>query len=137
MYCPRCGTLNPDDARFCGNCSQALPVATASPPEPTASSTPPSPTQPTASPLPLTATPPTATPTPAVGWTPPYQGTEGPVSSGLNIAIIVSSLIVPFIAIVMGVIYMRDANPAKKSAGRNWLLAGLGILVIEYILFYG
>ncbi len=52
-----------------------------------------------------------------------------PVSSGMNIGIIVASLFIPIVGLIMGFIYLRDSHPAKKKAGRTWLWVGGGAAV--------
>ena len=98
MFCPKCGTSNPDEARFCGKCS--APIQT---------------------PGPLTHPPP-----PAPGST--------AVSQGMKIGISIGTIIVPLLGLIMGGIYMADANPEKKAAGKLWLLIGAGMIVL-YCLF--
>ena len=100
MFCPRCGTDNPDDAKFCGSCGASLPVAPAPQPPP-----------------PPPAQPPVVQPQPAV-------------APGLKIGIIIASLVVPLVGIILGIIYMLDPNPQKKAAGRLWLMVGGGMVVL-------
>jgi len=89
-----------------------------------------------ASPPPVTAyqEPPTAVPSPAPPVTPPPPRptssslTPGPgpaVSSGLKIGICIATVFVPILGLVMGVIYMKDANPEKKAVGKLWLIVGI------------
>lgn len=49
------------------------------------------------------------------------------VTSGMKIGVIVGSLLMPLLGIILGVIYMNDANPSKKAAGKTWLFVGIGV----------
>jgi len=98
MFCPKCGTSNPDEARFCGKCSAPIQA-----------------------PGPLPHPPP-----PAPGST--------AVSQGMKIGISIGTIIVPLLGLIMGGIYMADANPEKKAAGKLWLLIGAGMIVLYCLL---
>ena len=87
MYCPKCGTDNPDIAKFCGNCS--APLASAQ----------------------MRTSPPF-----------PGTGTGEVVSSGKKWGIGILSVLIPLVGIIMGIMYMADANAEKKSAGKLWLI---------------
>jgi hypothetical protein len=52
----------------------------------------------------------------------------------MKIGISIGSIIVPLLGIIMGGIYMADANPEKKAVGKLWLLIGVGVVVL-YCLF--
>jgi hypothetical protein len=103
MFCSKCGHQNPDEAQFCGSCGGPLAA-------PASSSSPASP----------------------AGGTPfPPRGTGGKaVSDGLKIGVIVGSLIIPLLGIIMGVIFLVDANPEKKAVGRLWLIVGVVAFVV-------
>jgi hypothetical protein len=104
MFCPHCSDSNPDDAKFCGKCGRALPVVAAAPAGAGAAAAA------SAAALPAAA-----------------------VSDGLKWTVAVASVLIPFIGLVMGIIYLVDANPAKKAVGKFWLMAaGIGLLL--YIL---
>ncbi len=104
MFCPKCGKPNPDDAQFCGDCGMPLPTAETAP----------------------SAARPGRSPGPAAGAT--------AVSRELKIGIIIATLLVPLVGIIMGAVYMADANPDKKSVGRTWLLVGIGVVIL-YCVF--
>ena len=82
MYCPACGAENPDKARFCGSCSHRL-DSLMEPGE-------------------------------------PGQDDAGPiidvenngevVSNGLKYGILGASLLIPFIGLVMGIIYLAKGE---------------------------
>ena len=75
-------------------------------------------------------------------WQRPTEGTTvasgEPVSSGLNIAVIAIAVILPFLgsllAILAGIVYLADANPAKKSAGKLWLGVGIVAFIVWALL---
>ena len=99
MFCPKCGTSNPDEARFCGKCS-----------------------------APIQAPGPGPLPHP-----PPPTGSKA-VSQEMKIGIGIGSVIIPLLGLIMGAIYMADANPEKKSAGKLWLLAAVGGMVLYCLI---
>jgi hypothetical protein len=59
---------------------------------------------------------------------PPPNADE--VSQGLNVGIIIGTLIIPLLGIIMGVVYMKDPSPAKQAAGKVWLYVGIGVLAV-------
>jgi|CXWL01.1.fsa_nt_gi hypothetical protein len=56
------------------------------------------------------------------------------VSSGLNIAIIIGTIIFPIIGIAMGYTYYRKNHPDAKKAGKNWLILGIIIFLANILL---
>ncbi len=56
------------------------------------------------------------------------------VPIGSNIAIIVATLVFPIIGIVMGFTFYRKDHPDQKKAGRNWLILGIVVLLINILL---
>ena len=64
MYCPKCGTPNKEEARFCVNCGNAMPVAAQPPvnPQPAAPQQPPVYAQPPVYPAPVPPQPHAAKP---------------------------------------------------------------------------
>ena len=56
------------------------------------------------------------------------------VSSGQNIAIIIGTILFPVIGIAMGYTFYRKDNPAAKKAGRNWLILGILMFIINISL---
>ncbi|MCG7755098.1 MAG: hypothetical protein LZF64_07135 [Nitrosomonas sp.] len=53
------------------------------------------------------------------------------VSGGQNIAIIIGTILFPVIGIAMGYTFYRKDNPAAKKAGRNWLILGILMFIIN------
>jgi len=127
MFCPNCGTQNPDEARYCGNCSKQLPVsaqaAGGNPPGFAAAA------------APTMMAPGWANPANA-GWMPAatMPAPKASVSSSLNIGVIIASIIIPFVGMVMGAIYAVDSDPAKKDAGRRWLVVGIVAFVVYLLI---
>jgi zinc ribbon protein len=72
---------------------------------------------------------------PVSGWHNPglqagaASGSAEEVTTAMNVGVIVGSLILPLIGLIMGGIYLMDASPAKKKAGRTWLIVGVGAAV--------
>jgi len=56
----------------------------------------------------------------------PTPGPEPAVSNGLKIGICIATILVPLVGLIMGGIYMKDANPEKKAVGKLWLFVGIG-----------
>jgi uncharacterized membrane protein YvbJ len=102
MFCPQCGTDNPEEARFCGKCAAPMPRANAK-----------------------------AQPAP---WGAGATGSQPAVSSGLKTGIAITSVLLPIVGLVMGIMYMADANPEKKSAGKLWLLVACGVMVVYCLI---
>ena len=59
----------------------------------------------------------------------------GVISQGMKNGMIAASIILPIVGIVVGIIYMLDANPEKKEAGKLWLIIGIVAAVIWTVLF--
>lgn len=110
MFCAQCGTENPEEARFCGNCGAAMDRA-----EPDA------------------VTP----PRPRVGQVIDL-GTSGQgVPPGLKWGILALSILMPIVGVVMGTYYWAKGGSQERVAvGRLWLLVGLGLAIL-YTLMAG
>jgi hypothetical protein len=104
MFCPECGTENPDNARFCGNCRHPLagPAGGGHADSPV---------------IELGADP------------------QGTVSNGLKYGILVATLFIPFIGLVMGILYLvQGESEQKKDVGKLWLYASIAIMVFYLII---
>lgn len=55
------------------------------------------------------------------------------VNPALKNGILVGSVLVPILGIIMGIIYLLDANAEKKAVGRLWLMVG-GIAALVWII---
>ncbi|PTQ64141.1 hypothetical protein [Nitrosomonas oligotropha] len=53
------------------------------------------------------------------------------VSSGQNIAIIIGTILFPVIGVAMGYTFYKKDNPAAKKAGRNWLILGIIMFIVN------
>ena len=51
----------------------------------------------------------------------------------MKIGILLGSIVVPLLGIIMGIVYMNDANPAKKEVGKLWLIVG----IVAFVLWCG
>jgi hypothetical protein len=51
----------------------------------------------------------------------------------MKVGVIVGTLVIPLLGIILGVIYMNDANPSKKAAGKTWLFVGIGVTAVYCI----
>ena len=56
------------------------------------------------------------------------------VSAGINLAIIIGTILFPLIGIAMGFTYIRKDDPAAKKAGRNWLILGVLMFIANIVL---
>ena len=56
------------------------------------------------------------------------------VSMGLNVAIIMGTILFPVIGVAMGYTYYRKNHPGAKKAGRNWLILGI-VMFLVHIMF--
>jgi len=110
MFCPECGSNNPDDADFCSSCGNSLNNA----PQPTPESPEP------------------------VARIVDLDPTQTKVSSGLKWGVLAASLLVPLIGIIMGVFYMlKGENEDKQAVGRLWLFASIGISFFYFLIGSG
>jgi len=60
---------------------------------------------------------------------------EPSVSMAKKIGVSIVSAVIPFVGIVMGIIYKRDkTDPDKQSAGNLWLAIGFASLVFNVLV---
>jgi len=111
MFCSKCGSENPDEAKFCGNCGATIVAATVSPQG-------------------------AASMAPAVSDVDHAQ--KPSVSTALKVGVSIGAIIIPFIGLIMGGIYLQDkTNEAKRSVGKLWLTIGIVMFIINGILMMG
>ena len=67
----------------------------------------------------------------------PVAATPPAVSTGLKVGICAISFFVPLLGLIMGIIYWRNANPAKKSAGKLWTIFGIAMTVFWVLVRLG
>lgn len=110
MFCPECGTENPDDASFCGSCGKAITVSNTD-----------QPTEPD-----------------EISKVVDLDHAPETVPDGLKYGVLAASVLMPLIGVGMGIYYMmKGENEDKKSVGRLWLYAGIGIAVVYFLLAEG
>jgi len=108
MFCPKCGTLNPDDAKFCGNCSTQLTVKPA--PEPVRK----------------------------VEEIVDVNQDKVDVSPALKYGVGIAALLLPIIGLVMGIMYLvQGESESKKEVGKFWLIASAAGVVVYMMLSGG
>jgi TIR domain len=61
----------------------------------------------------------------------PVVGLAPAVSKGLKIGICIASVLNPILGVVMGILYMKDANPEKKAVGKLWLIVSICAFVFS------
>lgn len=107
MFCPKCGTENPDDARFCGSCGAALDA--------------PAPAAPRSEPEVLRLIEPGAP--------------VAEVSPGLKWGVLAGSVVVPFVGIGMGLYFwIKGESEERKTVGRLWFFVALALAVLYSLL---
>ncbi|MCE7915521.1 MAG: zinc ribbon domain-containing protein [Nitrosomonas sp. PRO4] len=127
MICPKCGTENTDHAEFCINCQESLPQQTRVHAE--------SGEQKNAEQNTFHDNSPTQVFS-ADDNKSTFESTneKPPVSPGLNIAIIVGTILFPIVGIAMGYTYYRRDNPDAKKTGKNWLILGCVMFLVNILL---
>ncbi len=107
MFCPKCGSLNPDDAKFCGNCSSQLAVE------------------------PVTDT------VRKVEEIVDINQDQEAISTPLKYSVAIAALLFPIIGVVMGIMYLAQGETeSKKEVGKFWLIAS-AVGVILYLMMTG
>lgn len=109
------------------------PAVAASPPPPVTAAAPAAPPPWAAAPAPAYQAPPVAAQPSHPSASPSQAATA--VSGGLKVIICVIGLFIALVPIIMGIIYMLDANPEKKSAGRLWLWVGIGEFIFSCLIY--
>ena len=105
MFCPECGKENPDNAKFCGNCRHPLAA--------------------------IADRPASAPDSPVIE----VGSTSEPVSDLMKYGILVGTLFIPFIGLVMGLIYLAQGKTEeKKSVGKLWLYCSLAIMAVYFVI---
>ena len=56
------------------------------------------------------------------------------VSQEMKVLMIIASIIIPLVGIVMGLIYLADANPEKKAVGKTWLIVGIASSLVYCLI---
>lgn len=127
MLCPKCGTENTDQAEFCIDCHEHL----LNKPQTDVGAN----QQKRNEQVNQRETETSATLKVAGNAVDHATANEKPVvSMGLNIAIILSTLIFPVIGIAMGYTYLKKDHPDAKKAGKNWLILGSVMILVNILL---
>ncbi|GKS69330.1 hypothetical protein W03_13340 [Nitrosomonas sp. PY1] len=56
------------------------------------------------------------------------------VSTGLNITIMIATVIFPVVGLLMGFAYLRKDHPDAKKMGKVWLIFGVVMVVANIVL---
>jgi len=56
------------------------------------------------------------------------------VSAGVNIGIIIGTIFFPVIGVAMGYTYLKKDHPEERKAGRNWLILGVVMFIVNIVL---
>ncbi len=111
MLCSKCGSENPDEAKFCGSCGDTIIAATV-------------PTQEEVS-----MEPPT---------TSAIHTNQPSVSMALKISVSIATVIIPFIGLIMGIIYLKDkTDETKRAAGKLWLTIAIISAILNVLIMRG
>ena len=62
------------------------------------------------------------------------SGTDPAVSAGMKWGIAAVTVLIPLVGLIMGIVYMKDANPEKKAVGKLWLVVACAIIALYCIL---
>ncbi len=66
------------------------------------------------------------------------QPTNPPVSMALKVSVSIATLLIPFIGLIMGIIYLKDkTDKSKRSAGALWLSIAIFSAIINVIFMTG
>ena len=66
--------------------------------------------------------------------TDPLDTTDKRVSAGVNLGIIIGTIFFPVIGVAMGYTYLKKDHPEERRAGRNWLILGVVMFVVNIML---
>ncbi len=132
MLCPKCGTENSDLAESCVHCHEPM----SNKPQPIAdnnqqhSDVPDNPMQTKVADV---SDAQTSSATRKDSEDVPARD-KPVVSAGVNIAIIIGTILFPVIGIAMGYTYLRKDHPEAQKAGKNWLILGAVMLLVNIFM---
>lgn len=107
MFCQLCGTENPDNAKFCGSCGSKLIAENNSSTDDQHEE--------------------------VVDIT--HDNNQNHVSDLMKYGVLVCTVLIPFIGMVMGLIYITQGETDdKKDVGKLWLYTSIVIIVL-YLMF--
>lgn len=64
----------------------------------------------------------------------PFDTNVKRVSAGVNIGIIIGTILFPVIGVAMGYTYLKKDHPEERKAGRNWLILGVVMFIVNIML---
>lgn len=64
----------------------------------------------------------------------PFDTKVKRVSSGVNIGIIIGTIFFPVIGVAMGYTYLKKDHPEERKAGKNWLILGVVMFIVNILL---
>ena len=151
MFCPNCGTQNPDGTSFCSNCGSPLTSnvnpAPAPAPAPVTPVTPVAPVAPAPAPAPVAPVAPVApAPQPAPSYTPNQQPVTAiqPQTNGTN-GLCLAGFIISLVSIVLGgslslislILCIIGVNSAgkKNQKGKGQAIAGIIISAVLVLIW--
>lgn len=132
MICPKCGTENTDQAELCINCHESLPQQTSVQAESTEQNR--IEKKSAEQNIPHDNLLAEALSGDENKSTSESANEKPPVSPGLNFAIVVGTILFPIVGIAMGYTYYRRDNPEAKKAGKNWLILGCIMFLVNILL---
>ena len=53
----------------------------------------------------------------------------------MNIFVIIATVFIPLVGLIMGPVYMKNSNPAKKKVGKIWLGVGIIAFLFNMMLY--
>ncbi len=66
------------------------------------------------------------------------QPTNPPVSMALKISVSIATLLIPFIGLIMGIIYLKDkTDETRRAAGKLWLTIAIISAILNVLFMTG
>ncbi|MBL8497922.1 zinc ribbon domain-containing protein [Nitrosomonas sp. JL21] len=131
MRCPTCGAENPEGVQSCAQCHTSLPGDSSS--RSNENFTPASAqgnSQQPEVPHPFDS----GNESSQAKNTDPSDTHVKRVSQGVNIGIIIGTIFFPVIGVAMGYTYLKKDHPDERKAGRNWLILGVVMFIVNIML---
>ncbi|MGG1676935.1 hypothetical protein ACIFOT_14445 [Neobacillus sp. NRS-1170] len=58
------------------------------------------------------------------------------MSGGLKALLYIVSFFIPVVGIIIGIVWMTDHDPEKKSVGKTCIILGLIMIVLSFIFWF-